>query len=119
MIRHLASWLSFGRSAGLRPDLMPAPLGIVATLLLIGACSQADSESSTSADLTASSLDCGNETTDWPMAGQNICNTHSAKGNSPINVESARKLAPKWVFSAKGEISATPAVVEGSLYVPD
>jgi polyvinyl alcohol dehydrogenase (cytochrome) len=95
-----------------------APLAIASIIACLGACARADSMSATSADLTASSLDCGGETTDWPMAGQNICNTRAAKSGG-LDVDSVRRLAPKWIYSAAGDISATPAVVEGSVYVPD
>lgn len=54
---------------------------------------------------------------DWPMFGQNLQNT-AAAGKSASKIQ-ASKLAPKWVFTAKGEISARAAVVNGVVYVPD
>jgi polyvinyl alcohol dehydrogenase (cytochrome) len=68
---------------------------------------------------------CGPDTPDWPMFGQNVCNTASA---SPLNAgmiskDTVGKLAPKWVYDkaagAAGDVSATPAVVAGSVYFPD
>jgi polyvinyl alcohol dehydrogenase (cytochrome) len=53
---------------------------------------------------------------DWPMFGQNLQNTASARSRAPIN---AAKLAPKWVATLNGEISARAAVVNGVVYVPD
>jgi polyvinyl alcohol dehydrogenase (cytochrome) len=64
--------------------------------------------------------DCGDVTTaDWPMWGQNICNTRSAAAGGGLTPDSAKKLAVKWSFDAAGDVSATPAVVGGTVYVPD
>jgi polyvinyl alcohol dehydrogenase (cytochrome) len=64
-------------------------------------------------------LDCGDAGTDWPMYGQNICNTRGPQGAGAISAQSAPSLAMKWKFDAAGDISATPAVVAGQVYVPD
>ncbi len=62
----------------------------------------------------------------WPTAGGNISNTHAYL--SPVaNVGLARQLNPstvknlkvKWQFATQGDISATPTVEPGGLYVPD
>jgi polyvinyl alcohol dehydrogenase (cytochrome) len=66
----------------------------------------------------ASPLDCSGAGDDWPMFGQNVCNTRSASGG-PITPATASKLGIKWVYSASGDVSATPAVVGGEIYVPD
>jgi polyvinyl alcohol dehydrogenase (cytochrome) len=63
-------------------------------------------------------LDCGDAGGDWPMSGQNVCNTRS-QAPSSITTKSAATLAMKWKFNAMGDISATPAVVAGQVYVPD
>ncbi len=66
-------------------------------------------------------LDCAyNDAGDWGMYGQNVCGTRG--GNSPtdpISTKTASKLKVKWTFAAAGDISATPAVVGGQVYVPD
>ncbi len=64
-------------------------------------------------------IDCSGSGDDWPMFGQNVCNTRSADGASPINPSTAAKLVTKWVFNAAGDISATPAVAGNDVYVPD
>jgi polyvinyl alcohol dehydrogenase (cytochrome) len=64
-------------------------------------------------------LDCSDENKDWPMYGHNACNTFSTRGEKTITVQTAKKLGVKWTFDAAGEISATPAVVGGQVYVPD
>jgi polyvinyl alcohol dehydrogenase (cytochrome) len=64
-------------------------------------------------------LDCADTSGDWPMYGHNVCNTFSSRGESVITAASARKLGVKWTFDAAGDITATPAVVAGQVYVPD
>ncbi len=56
---------------------------------------------------------------EWRLGGQNLNNTRyqaTEKYLSPANVT---KLSPKWVFTTGGDISATPAVVDGAVYLPD
>jgi polyvinyl alcohol dehydrogenase (cytochrome) len=64
-------------------------------------------------------LDCSGSGDDWPMFGQNVCNTRSARSGGPISPSTAPMLAIKWVFNAAGDISATPAIVGSDVYVPD
>ena len=55
----------------------------------------------------------------WSLGGQNLNNTRHQAGErhlSPLNVT---QLSPKWVFSAGGELSATPAIVDKTVYMPD
>jgi polyvinyl alcohol dehydrogenase (cytochrome) len=67
--------------------------------------------------------DCNADSTDWPMFGQNVCNTASPAGAAGISKDTVGKLAVKWVHDkaagAAGDVSATPAVVAGSVYFPD
>jgi polyvinyl alcohol dehydrogenase (cytochrome) len=53
------------------------------------------------------------------MYGQNICNTRAGAATDPITVSTVSNLKVKWTFTAAGDISATPAVVGGQVYVPD
>ena len=64
-------------------------------------------------------LDCANDGGDWPMYGQNVCNTRGGDSTDPITTSTVSKLTVKWTFKAAGDISATPAVVDGQVYVPD
>lgn len=57
--------------------------------------------------------------TDWPMAGQNVRNTRSAPAGKGIGPDEVAKLAPRWTLDTDGNVSATPAVVGGVVYVPD
>lgn len=56
---------------------------------------------------------------DWTSAGNGFCNRRSADHESKISVTSAPSLSVKWTYDAAGDVSATPAVIDGSLYVPD
>jgi polyvinyl alcohol dehydrogenase (cytochrome) len=66
--------------------------------------------------------DCKTDGGEWPMFGQNICNTASQEIAGGIDTGSVSKLAVKWSFGkaqGAGEVSATPAIVGGSVYFPD
>ena len=55
----------------------------------------------------------------WTSAGQNLANTRHQSTETRISVATVGKLAPKWVFTAGGEVSATPAVDGTRVYFPD
>jgi polyvinyl alcohol dehydrogenase (cytochrome) len=75
--------------------------------------------SSCSSPTPATPLDCSDDSPDWPMFGQNVCNTRAPKGGAGMSTAAAAKLTVQWSFDAAGDVSATPAVVAGSVYVPD
>jgi polyvinyl alcohol dehydrogenase (cytochrome) len=90
------------------------------------ACSSSSSSgnSATSTDKPpVAQPDCSPASTDWPMFGQNVCNTASQPDDNGLSRDTVGKLAVKWVYDAKagaaGEVSATPAVVGGKVYFPD
>jgi len=56
---------------------------------------------------------------DWSAAGQNAHNTRYAAREEAIGAGNVAQLNPRWVFTAGGDINATPAVVHGVVYVPD
>ncbi len=60
----------------------------------------------------------GNEG-EWSSWGGNLQNTHAGVGRQPINSGNAGLLQQKWVFQTAGDVSATPTVSQGSVYVPD
>jgi polyvinyl alcohol dehydrogenase (cytochrome) len=53
----------------------------------------------------------------WPSAGHDLGNTRN--GDSTIGVGGAAKLALTWKVATAGNVSATPAVEHGIVYVPD
>lgn len=55
----------------------------------------------------------------WPSAGQNIHNTRSAPDEHLISPSDVSHLAPRWVLTTDGNVTATPAVIKGVVYVPD
>jgi polyvinyl alcohol dehydrogenase (cytochrome) len=53
------------------------------------------------------------------MSGQNLQNTRYQAAETTLGVSNASRLAPAWVDTLAGDVSATPAVVDGAVYVPD
>jgi polyvinyl alcohol dehydrogenase (cytochrome) len=64
-------------------------------------------------------LDCLSLQPGWPMFGQNVCGTRAAATGGLILPQTVSKLGLQWTFNAAGDISATPAVSLGEVYVPD
>jgi polyvinyl alcohol dehydrogenase (cytochrome) len=58
-------------------------------------------------------------TPEWPSGGQNVGDDRFQPNEKTINVKTAAKLAPRWTLLMAGDVSATPAVVNGVVYVPD
>lgn len=58
-------------------------------------------------------------TAQWSMAGQNIHDTRNAPDEHVLGPSNVSRLAPRWVLTTDGNVTATPAVVDGSVYVPD
>jgi polyvinyl alcohol dehydrogenase (cytochrome) len=56
---------------------------------------------------------------DWAMGGHDFNNSRFQDREKTIGVNNAGRLALKWQLATHGDISATPAVVDGALYVPD
>jgi len=56
---------------------------------------------------------------EWPSGGQNPGDDRYQPDETAINVQTAARLAPRWTDMMAGDVSATPAVVNGVVYVPD
>jgi polyvinyl alcohol dehydrogenase (cytochrome) len=56
---------------------------------------------------------------EWTMAGQNLSNTRNQAAELAIGPGSVAALKARWAFTTGGDVSATPAVAGGALYVPD
>ncbi|MGA2012083.1 MAG: PQQ-binding-like beta-propeller repeat protein [Solirubrobacteraceae bacterium] len=54
----------------------------------------------------------------WPSAGRTPADSRD-QPELAINPLTAHGLAPKWVFTTRGDVSATPTVAGGVVYVPD
>lgn len=57
--------------------------------------------------------------TNWSSAGGDRQNTRSAAGETRISPATVGGLAPQWVFTTGGDVSATPAVDGRLVYAPD
>jgi polyvinyl alcohol dehydrogenase (cytochrome) len=55
----------------------------------------------------------------WSMSGQGITNWRFQPGETDLAPGNVGSLVPAWVATLAGDISATPAVVDGEVYVPD
>ena len=55
----------------------------------------------------------------WNSAGGDLGNTRSQPSESKLTVENVSSLTTKWAFTTAGDVSATPAVVGNTVYVPD
>ena len=55
----------------------------------------------------------------WPVAGQNLSNTHDNAAEHQISPHNVGTLTPKWVLTTAGSVTATPTVFGGTVYVPD
>jgi polyvinyl alcohol dehydrogenase (cytochrome) len=55
----------------------------------------------------------------WTNAGGDFRNTRSQPAESKLTVGNVSGLVKKWEFSTGGDVSATPAVFDGHVYVPD
>jgi polyvinyl alcohol dehydrogenase (cytochrome) len=56
---------------------------------------------------------------DWTSAGQNLHNTRDAAAETVIGPGNVANLVPRWVLTTTGNVTATPAVSDGVVYVPD
>jgi polyvinyl alcohol dehydrogenase (cytochrome) len=59
------------------------------------------------------------ENADWPFAGADLHNTANASKENKLGPDNVGNLAVKWILDTVGNVSATPAVVDGSVYVTD
>jgi len=56
---------------------------------------------------------------DCPIAGQNLTNSWDQPAEHQISTANVSHLAPKWIFTTGGDVSATPTVGGGAVYFPD
>jgi polyvinyl alcohol dehydrogenase (cytochrome) len=56
---------------------------------------------------------------DWPMFGRTLNNVSSSPDEKVISASNVATLAPKWVATTGGDVSARAAVVNGVAYFPD
>jgi len=61
----------------------------------------------------------GGEHAAWRFWGGNIRNTHSSLVEHRLSADNVSNLAVKWTFTTGGDVTATPTVKDGAVYVPD
>ncbi len=69
--------------------------------------------------LMASTTVTASGSADWTTAGNGLNNWRSQPDETTINRSNVSTLAPKWVYHPGGDVSATPSVRDGAVYVPD
>jgi polyvinyl alcohol dehydrogenase (cytochrome) len=57
--------------------------------------------------------------TDWPFAGRDLSDTRDAPTERSISPATASTLKPRWTLTTGGDVTTTPTVVNGRMYVPD
>ena len=55
----------------------------------------------------------------WRIAGQNLSNSWNQPAEHLISPANVNGLAPKWVFTTGGDVSATPTVDGDAVFFPD
>jgi polyvinyl alcohol dehydrogenase (cytochrome) len=88
---------------------------LVLTLILaVGAVGLDDVGATAPAARSAASRAC-----DWPMWGYSIERPFATECASEISDANVSKLRLRWFFNSRDVVTATPAVVDGSVYVGD
>src|SRR2546427_8219775 len=69
--------------------------------------------------ITSTTLATNGGGPDWGMQGNDSTNTRNQPFERAIGPANVSRLAPKWVATTAGDVSATPAVVNGAVYFGD
>ncbi len=56
---------------------------------------------------------------DWSMVNHDLANSRHQADEHTIAPDTVARLAPHWTLTTAGDVSITPAVVNGALYFPD
>ncbi len=94
-------------------------LGAALVLVGVGFAGPGQASPGPAVDAAAPATDSSIALPAWPMAGNNYLNTGSQPFETTIGPSNASQLAVKWTATTHGDVSATPAVVGGFVYVPD
>lgn len=55
----------------------------------------------------------------WAMGGHDLVNSRSNPAEDLLDVHTVDELVVDWTVTTRGDVSATPAVVDGAVYFPD
>jgi len=108
-----------GQSARFRPRLSWVPLGIVLLAGVSQTFAQDEVREHARNEREDREKDGRAHRPGWPMIGHDPTNTRDQPFERRIGPENAMFLAPKWVATIAGDVSATPAVVDGAVYFGD
>ncbi|GAB7044499.1 MULTISPECIES: outer membrane protein assembly factor BamB family protein [Catenuloplanes] len=75
--------------------------------------------SATAATAATPTDDTGTVRGRWSMGGHDLANSRSNPGERVLGPRTAGRLAVDWTATTAGDVSATPAVADGAVYVPD
>ncbi len=98
---------------------------ILAIAVLVAAgCSSGSGSSATIAGSGEVAGTTGLGTSEWPepawgMYGRTLSRTFSSETASPISRSTVLTLLPAWIYKTAKTVTASPAVVDGTLYVGD
>src|SRR4051794_13755124 len=56
---------------------------------------------------------------DWGMIGNDSENSRNAPHERTIRPGNVNQLRPRWIATTTGDVSGTPAVVDGAVYIGD
>jgi polyvinyl alcohol dehydrogenase (cytochrome) len=59
------------------------------------------------------------DSNDWPMYNHDVLGTRFNPAETTLTRDSVRRLKIKWIFPTKGDVYATPSVVNGIVYAGD
>lgn len=60
----------------------------------------------------------GRDDRGWPMIGHDVQNSRSQPDEHRVGPSQAGRLAPAWVLTSAGDVSATPAVSDDAVNFP-
>src|SRR6516164_1142045 len=109
---------SFPNGPGRLSDRQPVPaMRAGRRYLAIGAAGLA--VTAVTAGTTAAGAAPRQAVVNWPFAGGNLADTRDAAAEHIISPSTVSTLKPRWTLTTGGDVSATPTVVNGTVYVPD
>lgn len=107
----------------MRSRLVPSLVAtVVAALLVAGAAPARVARAAEPPAVDAAETPVGSSTwpcPDWGMYGHDLRRTFATRCDTPIDATSAATLVPKWYVDTPKTVTASPAVVDGVVYVGD